>query len=179
MENTAIVVFTNTLWDETQAPPGKHTAFYWLHSPYELKDGGHEKWNVIKEDVADLVDESIRRYAPNMNKKNILARRVESPTELEQRMPPLFKECWLMGDITQDQSGIFRPFNSYPPYRTPIENLFLCEAGTHPGGGVTGGPGYNAAGVVCDTLKINKWWSPISVGKKQSLLNFGYKPVRF
>ncbi|MDY6862392.1 MAG: NAD(P)/FAD-dependent oxidoreductase [Thermodesulfobacteriota bacterium] len=162
-EDTALLAFTNTLWDKSQAPEGKHTALYWLHRPYELKDGGAQKWHEVKEEVADLTDEVWCKYAPNMTKKNILKRHVESPLEIEGRMPHMFGGCWLMGDMTQDQMGMFRPFHGYPPYMTPIENLFMCGACTHPGGGVTGGPGYNSATAICDALKVKKWWSPITV----------------
>ncbi len=161
-EDTSFLSFCNTLWDPSQAPEGKHTALYWLHAPYELK-GGAKRWHEIKEEVADLTDEVWRKYAPNMTKDNILKRHVESPLEIEARMPHMFKGCWLMGDMTQDQMGMFRPFHGHPPYRTPIENLFMCGACTHPGGGVTGGPGYNAAGAICDALKVKRWWSPITI----------------
>jgi len=80
-------------------------------------------------------------------------------------MPQLFKGCWLMGDITQDQMGIFRPFHGYSPYKTPVDNLYMCGACTHPSGAITGAPGYNCAGVIADDFKIKKWWKPISVGK--------------
>ncbi len=166
-EDMAFITVSPTVWDPTQAPAGKHTAFYWLHSAYDLKDGGPHKWDEIKEEVADRADESIRRYAPNIDKSNIIARYVDSPLDLERRMPQLFKGDWLMGDITQDQMGIFRPFYGYPPYHTPIENLYMCGACTHPAGGVTAAPGYNAASVICDDFKIKKWWPLLTIGAKK------------
>jgi phytoene dehydrogenase-like protein len=164
-EDLAFLTVMCTIWDPSQAPAGKHTAFYWCHSPYNLRDGGPEKWDEIKEWYADLCEEAWRRYAPNMTKDNILKRYVDSPLDLERRMPQLFKGCWLMGDITQDQMGIFRPFHGYSPYKTPVDNLYMCGSCTHPSGAITGGPGYNCAGVIADDFKIKKWWKPISVGK--------------
>ncbi len=162
-EDTMFLEYANTRWDPSQAPEGKHTAFFWLHQPYNLKEGGSQRWEEIKEEVVDITEEQWRRFAPNMNKDNILKRHVDSPLDLERRMPQLIKGCWLMGAMDQDQLGMFRPFHGYPPYRTPIENLYMCGSCTHPGGGISGSPGYNAAGAICDDLKVKRWWSPLTI----------------
>ncbi|MDY6864160.1 MAG: NAD(P)/FAD-dependent oxidoreductase [Thermodesulfobacteriota bacterium] len=162
-EDTMFIVVSNTLWDPTQAPAGKHTAFYWMHQPYHLKEGGAQKWAEIKEEVADIADDAWREYALNLTEENILARHVDGPLDYERKMPQLIEGCWLMGDMTQDQAGLFRPFHGYPPYRSPIENLYMCGACNHPGGGISGAPGYNCAGVICEDLNVKKWWSPMSL----------------
>lgn len=162
-EDTMFIVVSNTLWDPTQAPAGKHTAFYWMHQPYHLKEGGAQKWAEIKEEVADIADDAWREYALNLTEENILARHVDGPLDYGRKMPQLIEGCWLMGDMTQDQAGLFRPFHGYPPYRSPIENLYMCGACNHPGGGISGAPGYNCAGVICEDLNVKKWWSPMSL----------------
>ncbi|MDY6863920.1 MAG: NAD(P)/FAD-dependent oxidoreductase, partial [Thermodesulfobacteriota bacterium] len=165
-EDPVFLHCTPTIWDPTQAPPGKHTCFQWVHASYHLRDGGKEKWEEIKEEEAEKVWTKLNKYAPNLTRDKILAAHIETPLDVERRLPELIEGCWLMGAMTQDQTGIFRPFHGYPPYRSAIENLFMCGACTHPGGGCCGAPGYNAAGVICDDLKIKRWWEPMKYEMK-------------
>lgn len=149
---------TNTLYDPTQAPEGKHTGVLWQFACYNLKDGGPEKWDSIKEDYADQCMDVLRRYAPNMTPDNILGRYVASPLDIERRDISMIKGDLGSGETSQEQLGIFRPLHGWGPNRTPVRGLYLCGPSTHPGGNVSGACGYIAANVIADDLKLKKWW---------------------
>jgi phytoene dehydrogenase-like protein len=150
-----------TLHDPTQAPPGKHTIFSWQFSPYNLKDGGPEKWDEIKNEYMEACLERWRHYAPNLDSKNIIAKWAMSPLDLERKMIDMREGDFSVGAIKRNQMYENRPVPGLAPYRTPIDGLYMCGSCTHPHGLITGGPGYNAAGVILDDLKMNKWWNPV------------------
>jgi phytoene dehydrogenase-like protein len=130
-----------TLSDPDLAPPGQHlmsiTARY---APYALREGD---WDAEREGFADLVVDTIAAYAPGI-RESILARHVLVPSDLESRFG-LPEGNPNHGEMTLDQFFHMRPIPGYARYRTPIAGLYLCGAGAHPGGGVTGLPGHNAA----------------------------------
>ncbi|HEX2138917.1 MAG TPA: NAD(P)/FAD-dependent oxidoreductase [Woeseiaceae bacterium] len=108
--------------------------------PYRLSSGD---WNLRREELGDRVVEIIGGYAPNVP-ASIVARRVYTPFDLEQTFG-ITEGNIFHGDISLDQLFFMRPVPGWARYRTPVKGLYLCGAGTHPGGGVTGAPGYNAA----------------------------------
>jgi phytoene dehydrogenase-like protein len=130
-----------TLSDPSLAPPGQHlmsiTARY---APYALRDGD---WSSRKEPFADLVIETLAEYAPGI-REAVLHRHVLAPTDLESRYG-LPEGNPNHGEMTLDQFFHMRPIPGYARYRTPIDGLYLCGVGAHPGGGVTGIPAHNAA----------------------------------
>ena len=93
--------------------------------------------------LGDRVTQLIGRFAPNVP-DSVIARRVYTPPDLE-RTFGISEGNIFHGDISLEQMFFMRPLPRWAHYRTPIANLYLCGAGTHPGGGVTGAPGYNAA----------------------------------
>ena len=93
--------------------------------------------------VGDKVLERISRYAPNVP-SSVIARKVYTPFDLEQTFG-ITEGNIFHGDINMGQLFFMRPLPGWSQYRTPINGLYLCGSGTHPGGGVTGAPGYNAA----------------------------------
>jgi phytoene dehydrogenase-like protein len=103
-------------------------------------DGG---WEERREELVDLFVETINEYAPGF-RETVLARQVLTPVDLENRFG-LTEGNIYHGQMDLDQLLFMRPVPGYARYRTPVERLYLCGAGTHPGGGVTGAPGYNAA----------------------------------
>jgi phytoene dehydrogenase-like protein len=143
---------TQSVLDPSVAPPGKHTlSVYVQYTPYHLASGD---WDTIKESYADRVIETLAQYAPNVPKA-VLARQILTPLDLERRFG-LTEAHQSHGEMGPDQSFSFRPVPGWSGYRMPIRGLYLCGAGTHPGGGVMGAPGYNAAHAVLedwDTLK--------------------------
>lgn len=130
--------------DPDLAPQGKHTiSIFAQYFPYDLAKGN---WDEIKEEVGDTVIDTLNEYAPNF-KKSIIHREVITPLDMEREFS-LPKGNIFHMEITPDQMFFFRPVAGWAAYRTPIKGLFLCGSGTHPGGGVTGAPGYNAAQTV-------------------------------
>jgi len=135
--------------DSSLAPAGKHimTAFV-QYVPYKLKRG---TWDENRELLGDRVVRKIEEYAPNFA-KSILARQILTPLDLE-RTYALTEGNIFHGDLSLDQLFFMRPLPGWSQYRTPVNGLYLCGAGAHPGGGVTGAPGYNAAHQALRDLK--------------------------
>ncbi|HXV37078.1 MAG TPA: NAD(P)/FAD-dependent oxidoreductase [Myxococcota bacterium] len=135
--------------DETLAPPGKHVMTCFVqYVPYRLKDGS---WDANRELLGDRVVKMIARHAPNVPRA-IEARQVLTPLDLE-RTYGLTEGNIFHGDLVLDQLFFMRPVPGWAQYRTPIAGLYLCGAGAHPGGGVTGAPGYNASHQILRDLK--------------------------
>lgn len=135
--------------DPSMAPAGKHTLWIEFFAPYQIagSEGTGLKgtgWtDELKNKVADRVLEKLAQYSPNL-KHSIIARHVESPAELSQRLG-FYKGNYYHLDMTLDQMLCFRPLPELANYKTPIEKLFLTGAGTHPGGSISGLPGRNCA----------------------------------
>ncbi len=135
--------------DPTLAPKGKHTLWIEFFAPYQIKDAADKGlkgtgWtDELKHKVADRVIDKLTDYSPNL-KDSIIARRVESPAELGERLGA-YKGNYYHIDMTLDQMVFFRPLPEIANYKTPIEKLYLTGAGTHPGGSISGMPGRNCA----------------------------------
>jgi len=127
--------------DDSLAPAGKHILTCFVqYVPYGLKQG---TWDEQRELLGDRVVRKIAEYAPNVP-HSILARQVLTPLDLE-RTYGLTEGNIFHGDLRLEQLFFMRPVPGWSQYRTPIDGLYLCGAGAHPGGGVTGAPGHNAA----------------------------------
>ena len=128
--------------DDTLAPTGAHVAslFCQQFAP-ELPDGS--SWDEHRERVADLIIDTVNTYAPNF-KAAVLGRQVLSPLDLERTFGLIGGDIF-HGALSLNQLFSARPMLGYADYRTPLPGLYQCGAGTHPGGGVTGAPGHNAA----------------------------------
>jgi phytoene dehydrogenase-like protein len=135
------MVIPSTL-DDTLAPAGAHVAsLFCQHFAPQLP--GAESWNDHREQVADLVLATIDRYAPGFT-ASVLGRQVLTPLDLEQIFALSGGDIF-HGALTLDQLFWARPAIGYADYRAPLKGLYHCGSGAHPGGGVTGAPGYNAA----------------------------------
>ena len=127
--------------DPSLAPAGKHVMSVWMQSaPYHLREGN---WSSQRDLLGDTVINLIEDYAPGF-KNSILHRQVLTPLDLEQ-IYGLTEGHIYHAEPALDQIFFMRPLPGWARYGTPIENLYLCGSGTHPGGGVTGLPGYYAA----------------------------------
>ena len=150
-ENPSMYLDIPTVLDPSQAPEGKHTMWIEFFAPYQIhgKEGtglnGTGWTDELKNQVADKVINKLADYAPNV-KDAIIARRVESPAELGERLGA-YKGNYYHVDMTLDQMIFFRPLPEIANYTTPIEGLYLTGAGTHPGGSISGMPGRNCARV--------------------------------
>jgi phytoene dehydrogenase-like protein len=128
--------------DSTLAPPGQHVAsLFCQHVAPQLPDGA--SWDAHRDEVADLMIETVNRYAPNF-KAAVLGRQIMSPLDLERTFGLVGGDIF-HGALGLDQLFSARPMLGHADYRGPLAGLYMCGAGTHPGGGVTGAPGHNAA----------------------------------
>ena len=136
--------------DDSLAPPGMHVAsLFCQHFNPRLPLG--RSWMAEREQAADLIVDTVSRYAPNF-KASVIARQVLSPLELE-TIFGLPNGDIMHGALGLDQIFSARPLLGHADYRTPVRGLYLCGSGAHPGGGVTGAPGYNAAREILRDLR--------------------------
>src|SRR5437868_3917410 len=137
-----------SLTDPSIAPPGKHVMSCFVqYAPYNLKEG---TWDEKREEFGDTVIETIAEHAPNI-KDIILHSQVVTPLDLEREFG-LSEGNIFQGELTLEQLFFLRPAPGWAQYRTPIKNLWMCGSATHPGGGIMGAPGRNAA------LQLLKDW---------------------
>jgi phytoene dehydrogenase-like protein len=128
--------------DDSLAPPGKHVAsLFCQHVAPQLPNG--ESWDLHRDKVADLMIDTVSSYAPNFG-SSVLGRQILSPLDLERTFGLIGGDIF-HGALQLDQMFCARPMLGYGRYRGPIPGLYMCGSGTHPGGGVTGAPGHNAA----------------------------------
>lgn len=128
--------------DESLAPPGQHVASLFCQQFAPELPGG-VSWDERREAAADTIIDTVTRHAPNF-RESVIARQIHSPLDLERKFGLMGGDIF-HGALSLDQLWSNRPFMGYADYRTPIRDLYMCGAGTHPGGGVTGVPGHNAA----------------------------------
>jgi phytoene dehydrogenase-like protein len=130
-----------SMLDPSMAPPGKHVmSIFVQYAPYHLKSG---TWAEKREAFGNTVVETLSEYAPNL-KDIILHRQIVTPWDLEQEFG-LTEGNIFQGELTLDQLFFLRPVPGWAKYRTPIKNLYMCGACTHPGGGVMAASGRLAA----------------------------------
>ncbi len=137
-----------SLTDPSVAPAGKHVMSCFVqYAPYNLKEGS---WDEKRDEFGDTVIDTIAEHAPNI-KDIILHRQVLTPLDLEREFG-LSEGNIFQGELTLEQLFFLRPAPGWAQYRTPIRNLYLCGSATHPGGGVMGAPGRNAAEKILSDL---------------------------
>jgi phytoene dehydrogenase-like protein len=130
-----------SLTDPTVAPRGKHVMSCFVqYAPYHLAKGS---WDDRRDALGDTVIDTLAEYAPNL-RDIVLHRQVLTPLDLEREWG-LSEGNIFQGELTPEQLFFLRPAPGWAQYRTPIRNLYLCGSGTHPGGGIMGAPGRNAA----------------------------------
>jgi phytoene dehydrogenase-like protein len=128
--------------DDSLAPPGQHVASLFCQHVAPQLPGG-ESWDAHRNHVADLMIDTVAQYSPNF-KAAVLGRQIMSPLDLERTFGLIGGDIF-HGALQLDQLFSARPMLGHADYRGPLRGLYLCGAGTHPGGGVTGAPGHNAA----------------------------------
>jgi phytoene dehydrogenase-like protein len=137
-----------SLTDPTLAPEGRHVmSIYMQYAPYTLKGD----WEQQRKPLGQTVVETLAQYAPNLPEL-ILTHQIITPQDLEEKYGLTGGQIF-HGDLALDQFFTMRPLLDWARYRTPIENLYLCGSGTHPGAGLTGGSGANAAREILKELK--------------------------
>jgi phytoene dehydrogenase-like protein len=130
-----------SLSDSTLAPPGKHVMSCFVqYAPYQLASG---TWDDQRDAFGDTVLNTLAEYAPNI-RDIVLHRQVITPLDLEREWG-LTEGNIFQGELSPDQLFFMRPVAGWAQYQTPVKGLYLCGAATHPGGGIMGAPGRNAA----------------------------------
>jgi phytoene dehydrogenase-like protein len=139
-----------SLTDPSVAPPGKHVMSCFVqYAPYHLAEG---TWDEKRDEFGDTVVDTLAQYAPNL-KNAIVHRQVVTPLDLEREWG-LSEGNIFQGELTLEQLFFLRPAPGWAQYRTPVKNLYMCGSATHPGGGIMGAPGRNAAlRILADTRR--------------------------
>ena len=151
--------------DPTQAPAGKHTQYAWHVMPFNPKLNGKD-YETFKEEFADKIIEVFARYAPNMTRKNVIARYVYTGREYVAQFPQMRGGDIFMGAFNAEQV-MYNHFG----YRTPVPNLYLAGSSGHPGGAISGGAGYITAGIIARDLGVKTWWQPWNAAEALSLVS--------
>lgn len=153
-----------TLFDPSQAPAGRHTAFMWEKLPYRL-GGDPRRWDAAREDHGRTLLEHWTSYAPNLDGV-LLGWFARSPLDTERMLPNMREGDLLVGAFGHGQVGYDRPFPGAGHYRGPLKGLYLCGSCCHPGGNVTGLPGYNSAQVLLSDLGLPAPWAPEPIERR-------------
>ena len=155
-----VVGWNDSVIDPSRAPEGKHLKkFVVLSVPYEIRGdatGGirGRHWDEVKEQYADyLIDMIATDYIPDLKEK-LLRRVAHSPLDLERKLSSAVRGTICHGAMLPYQTGSMRPIPELGQYRSPVENVYLCGSGSHPGPGVSMGPGRNAAREICADLNL-------------------------
>jgi phytoene dehydrogenase-like protein len=146
--------------DPTQAPPGAHTAYAWHVVPF-APEGDPENLNSHREEFADAIIEKWRQYAPNLTADNILARHTYTAYEYSKELINMENGDIFMGSLDAGQV-----MHNHFGYRTPIDGLYMAGSATHPNGGISGGAGYIAAGLIAKDIDARPWWQPEDAGAR-------------
>jgi phytoene dehydrogenase-like protein len=147
-----------TLFDPSQAPPGRHTAFMWEKLPYRV-GGDPANWDRLRDEHGRAMLALWHRHAPNLADA-VLDSFTRSPLDVERCLPNMREGDLLVGAFANDQVGYHRPFAGAGAYRTHLPGLYLCGSCAHPGGNITGLPAYNAAQVIMADLGLKAPWLP-------------------
>jgi phytoene dehydrogenase-like protein len=140
--------------DDSLAPKGAHVAsLFCQHVAPQLPDG--RSWHTHREEVADLMIDTVERYAPGF-KASVVGRQALSPLDLEETFGLIGGDIF-HGALTLDQLFWARPMLGHADYRSPVAGLYHCGSGAHPGGGVTGAPGHNAARAILADWRWRRW----------------------
>jgi phytoene dehydrogenase-like protein len=143
--NPIVEVLIPSTLDDTLCPAGQHVAsLFCQHVAPELPNG--RSWDDHREEVADLMIATVDRYAPGFA-NSVIGRQILSPLDLERQFGLLGGDIF-HGALTLNQLFSARPMLGHADYRGPLKGLYHCGSGAHPGGGVTGAPGHNAAQVI-------------------------------
>jgi beta-carotene ketolase (CrtO type) len=156
-----VVAWNDSAIDPSRAPEGKHLKkFVVLGVPYEIRGDatGHVRerdWDEAKEGYADyLIDRITADYIPDLKEK-LLKRVAHSPLDLERKLSSAVHGTICHGAMLPYQTGSMRPVPEMGDYRTPVENVYLCGSGSHPGPGVSMAPGRNAAETIFSDLGLD------------------------
>ena len=153
-----------SLLDPMQAPLGKHTTYAWHVMPLEPDLQG-QNYESFKEEFSERIIDTFARYCPNMTRSNIIAKYVYTAREYTQEFLNMRHGDIFMGAFKAEQV-MYNHFG----YRTPVGNLYMAGSACHPGGAISGGAGYIAAGLIARDLEARLWWKPADASEALAAL---------
>ncbi len=157
-----------SIHDSYQAPPGKASAYVSQMAPFDLHDGGSEKWmdrNFREQRSKEMID-LLKQYIENINEDTIMETYMTTPMDIQNKYANMVKGGYKQGAYHPLQMGFLRPNQDCSNYSTPVKNLYLGGASVAPGGMIIWGPGYNCANKIAEDYNVKKWWKePESVTK--------------
>ncbi len=146
--------------DPYQAPPGRASGLLSQMAPFDLKDGGSNRWlnGKYRKEASERQIALLQRYAPNITRDKVLWTYLTTPADIQNKFANMVNGSYKQGAYHPLQMGYLRPNQDCSQYRTPVKNLYLGGASVAPGGMVLFGPGYNCANAVAEDFEIEKWW---------------------
>ena len=161
-ENPKLNVAFNSLFDPTDAPPGKATGMIRVFAPYAVDGKGAAIWETTFRDVymRRCIDILIE-YCDDFSWSDIIDAKPYTPLDISKKLINMVNGDWMVGRIAEDNLMSNRPNKQLSQYKTPIQGLYLCGSTTHPHGFITFGPAYNALQVIAEDFELDKWWMEI------------------
>jgi phytoene dehydrogenase-like protein len=150
-----------TLFDPSQAPADRHTAFMWEKLPYRVH-GDARNWQRLRDAHGRAMLKLWQQHAPNLADA-VIDSFARTPLDIARDLPNMREGDLLVGAFANEQVGYHRPFAGAGNYRTHLPGLYLCGASSHPGGNITGLPAYNAAQVILSDLGLAADWMPAPI----------------
>jgi phytoene dehydrogenase-like protein len=159
-ETAGYIATFPSVHDPYQAPEGRASGLLSQMAPFDLKDGGSEKWLNFKyrQEIAEYQLRTLQKYAPNITSEKVLWRNITTPADIQNKFVNMVRGGYKQGAYHPLQMGYLRPNQECSENVTPIKNLFVGGAGVWPGGCVIWGPGYVCANTVAEECGIEKWW---------------------
>ncbi len=160
-ERAGYIASFPSVHDAYQAPPGRCSGLLSQMAPYELKDGGSDKWlrYRYRQELASYQLATLERYAPNITGEKVLWWNITTPADIQNKFANMVRGSYKQGQYHPLQMGYLRPNQECSHSVTPIKNLFVGGANVWPGGCVIWGPGYVCANTVAEECGIEKWWT--------------------
>jgi len=159
-EKAGYIACFPSMHDSYQAPPGRASGLLSQMAPFELKDGGSDRWLRYKyrQEISEYQLATLERYAPNITRDKVLWWNITTPADIQNKFANMVRGSYKQGMYHPLQMGFLRPNQECSHNTTPVKNLFLGGASVFPGGCVIWGPGYNCANTVAEECGIEKWW---------------------
>ncbi len=155
-DNPGAGTWVNTLWDKTQAPPGRHSLTGWFFMP-SADELSAAEWEDVRRTYNDRFLARFAAYAPNMTRDNVIGDKLYVPPDMEEKNR-MINGDFSSGELSGDQGALVRPFPEAHRYATEIPGLYLCGPSAYPGGGVHAAAGYNAMKVIVEDLGLPQVW---------------------
>lgn len=161
-EHPKLNVAVNSMFDPTDAPPGKATGLIRVFAPYSVEGKGAAVWATpFKNVYMDRCIHKMLEYCDDFSEDDIWLAKPYTPLDISEKLINMVNGDWMVGKIAESNLMANRPSTALSQYRTPIQNLYLCGSTTHPHGYITFGPGFNALQSIADDFGMDKWWEEI------------------